>query len=52
MVFLFQNADTEEFWVKLTQNLDPSSEQTEPVNPAIILPHLNSKLMAFKALVL
>lgn len=47
--FFRQNANNEDFWEKVARGLDPSSRPKEPVDLNSILPHLRSKLLAFKA---
>lgn len=51
-VLFLQNVESEDYWGKLAQESDPSSQQTEPINHTTIVPPLKSKLLAFKAQVI
>lgn len=51
LLFL-QNVESEDYWEKLVQESDPSSQWKEPINHTTIVPQLKSKLLAFKAQVI
>lgn len=51
-VLFLQNVESEDYWEKLAQESDPSSQQKEPINHTTIVPPLKSKLLAFKAQVI
>lgn len=44
----FQDVDSEDYWEKLALESDPSRQQKEPLNYNTIIPHLKSKILAFK----
>lgn len=51
-VLFLQNVESEDYWEKLAQESDPSSQRKEPINHTTIVPPLKSKLLAFKAQVI
>ncbi|KAA8587056.1 hypothetical protein FQN60_000892 [Etheostoma spectabile] len=44
-----EDFDSEDYWEKLAQESDPSSQQSELLNYSAIIPQLKSKILAFKA---
>ncbi|XP_078122715.1 serine/threonine-protein kinase 36 [Sander vitreus] len=44
-----EDFDSEDYWEKLAQESDPSSQQRELLNYSAIIPQLKSKILAFKA---